>query len=434
MPQHRFAWRSGWLVLLICTGALASWMLFEPVLRSLRPSSLFVIYPTPAMLLGAAAFGIVAFAGNWPRVLGFGCAIVVLGASAGFLAGVPGASNDLDFVRLWHAAPQTALSMLLIGAAMIAANIRRSSRFDLGDAVGAAAILVPFVMLLGYLFDATQLYSSDAMPGNLVSPLSVLLQLLLALGTLDLRAGHGLIAAFTARTGGATVGRKLLPWIVLLPILFGWMQIACVRSGLLDLPLALALTVSATIAALMGLIHWASTLMSMFEVRQTERHAQREHRAKEEGMTDALTGLLNRRGWEHNLKIEEQRCVDSGRNGCVIMIDLDDLKKVNDTQGHTQGDELIKRAALALRKVASSGDVLARLGGDEFACLIVGCQPEHADLIMRRLAEAMAKQRVGASMGYAMRDINVNLQGAFDEADRLMYANKRARKARRAAS
>lgn len=315
---------------------------------------------------------------------------------------------------------------------MMAASIRRSGRFDFGDAIGAAAIVVPFIILLGYLFDATQLYSSDAVAGSIVSPLAVLLQLVLALGTLDLRAGHGLIAAFTARTGGATVGRRLLPWVVLLPILFGWVQIWSVRSGLLDLPLALALTVTATIAALMGLIHWAANLMSMFEVRQTERHAQRESRAKEEGMTDALTGLLNRRGWEHNLRIEEKRCAELGRNGCVVMIDLDDLKKVNDTQGHTQGDELIKRAAQALRSAASNGDVLARLGGDEFAYLAVGCQPEHAGVVVRRLAEAMVRHTVGASIGYAMRDINVNLQGAFDEADRSMYANKRARKARRA--
>ena len=57
-----------------------------------------------------------------------------------------------------------------------------------------------------------------------------------------------------------------------------------------------------------------------------------------------------------------------------------------------------------------------------------------AGVVVRRLAESMMKSQVGASLGYAMRDINVNLQGAFDEADRSMYANKRARKAKRAAA
>ena len=63
----------------------------------------------------------------------------------------------------------------------------------------------------------------------------------------------------------------------------------------------------------------------------------------------------------------------------------------------------------------------------------VSSLPEHAGVVVRRLAESLMKHQVGASLGYAMRDINVNLQGAFDEADRSMYANKRARKAKRAA-
>src|SRR5207302_7936997 len=86
-------------------------------------------------------------------------------------------------------------------------------------------------------------------------------------------------------------------------------------------------------------------------------------KAREEGMTDALTGLLNRRGWELRVKSEETVCQRLNRNACVIVVDLDGLKRINDTQGHAMGDAFIKKPALALKSAARQEDVLARLGG-----------------------------------------------------------------------
>lgn len=83
---------------------------------------------------------------------------------------------------------------------------------------------------------------------------------------------------------------------------------------------------------------------------------------------DQLTELWNRRRFQEELDRQIARGRRSGESAAVLMIDLDGFKQINDTHGHTTGDELLKRIAQALRERLRSTDSVARLGGDEFAC------------------------------------------------------------------
>ena len=100
---------------------------------------------------------------------------------------------------------------------------------------------------------------------------------------------------------------------------------------------------------------------------------------------DSLTGLLNRRAYERRLEEHLQRGERYGHEGAVLVIDLDDFKEVNDTLGHSAGDELIVRVAGALAGRIRESDTLARLGGDEFAILT----PSGGRLEAERLAQAL---------------------------------------------
>jgi two-component system cell cycle response regulator len=84
-------------------------------------------------------------------------------------------------------------------------------------------------------------------------------------------------------------------------------------------------------------------------------------------IVDELTGLYNRRGFftlgEKTLSLMRRK----GRELIVVFVDLDGLKRVNDTQGHQAGDDLIRRAAILLRATFRESDIVARIGGDEFA-------------------------------------------------------------------
>lgn len=131
-----------------------------------------------------------------------------------------------------------------------------------------------------------------------------------------------------------------------------------------------------------------------------------------EALTDQQTGLYNRRGWDRLLASEEERCVRYGHPAAVMIVDLDELKAVNDSQGHAAGDALIARASATLRNVARASDIVARLGGDEFGVLLAECDRSNAQAFLARVRAALREANVEASIGLAIRNPAVGLVGA----------------------
>lgn len=171
-------------------------------------------------------------------------------------------------------------------------------------------------------------------------------------------------------------------------------------------------------------------LLSTILVRELEAEGARrraEH-AEAQALTDPLTGLLNRRAWEQLLDREEERCRRYGHPAVVAIVDLDGLKERNDRLGHEAGDHLLRRTADALRSCARQEDVVARLGGDEFAVLAVGCSPEAAEVLRRRIRDALRRAGVNASVGIAARDPQGGLRGTWRRADLAMYRDKLSRR------
>jgi len=110
-------------------------------------------------------------------------------------------------------------------------------------------------------------------------------------------------------------------------------------------------------------------------------------RLKLDGLTDALTGISNRRFFERRLKEEVERWRRSGSSLCCVVVDIDHFKRVNDKYGHQIGDVILKRVAQELGKVLRSSDVLARYGGEEFVLLLPEMSLSVAAEIADRLRE-----------------------------------------------
>ncbi len=92
---------------------------------------------------------------------------------------------------------------------------------------------------------------------------------------------------------------------------------------------------------------------------------------KESSMIDGLTGIANRRRFNEYLSMEWQRAMRRETDIALIMLDIDNFKKYNDTYGHLEGDECLKKVAESLSKgVKRASDLVARWGGEEFACLL----------------------------------------------------------------
>ena len=155
--------------------------------------------------------------------------------------------------------------------------------------------------------------------------------------------------------------------------------------------------------------------------------------------TDALTGLLNRRGFSKRLDRQIAACAASGKAGTLVYVDLDNFKAVNDRLGHPAGDAALKGLATALRGAVRSGDLVARLGGDEFAMWLVDTDHpaavERAKQILALTAEiapysAGPDKPLGLSVGVAVHVPGVNEDTAelLERADQAMYAVKHSGK------
>jgi two-component system cell cycle response regulator len=92
---------------------------------------------------------------------------------------------------------------------------------------------------------------------------------------------------------------------------------------------------------------------------------------EEAAYTDHLTGTANRRRFDQQLELEIERAARYGHPLCLLLLDIDDFKKINDEFGHKAGDEVINHLAKILHEGVRSPDLAARIGGDEFAVLLV---------------------------------------------------------------
>lgn len=152
--------------------------------------------------------------------------------------------------------------------------------------------------------------------------------------------------------------------------------------------------------------------------------------ARREVDVDPLTGLLNRRGWDRYLEVEEERFRRFGDPACVVVIDLDRLEVVNDTRGHDAGDRYIRCAADVLSRTVREADVLARLGGGEFGIVAPGVTPEQAGELVARADRALRSSGVSGSFGFAPYSVVTGFPGAVQAADSAMYEQKRRRRLR----
>lgn len=152
---------------------------------------------------------------------------------------------------------------------------------------------------------------------------------------------------------------------------------------------------------------------------------------------DDLTQLSNRRGFT---MLSERALATCGRNewpATLLLFDLDDFKQINDRYGHAEGDRALVAFADLLRNTLRNSDVIARLGGDEFAALLVDATTEDSEALLQRfgtVVDAHNRQHPGL---YALRfssgavgfdpQRHRDISDLLSEADRRMYADKRAR-------
>ncbi|WP_346621227.1 EAL domain-containing protein [Blastococcus montanus] len=193
-------------------------------------------------------------------------------------------------------------------------------------------------------------------------------------------------------------------WSEPVPDVAGWLAIGCVLAGVVRIA------------------------VTFHEVRGYNQ-------VKRESRTDELTGLANRRSLLERAK-RVVAAATPARPAALLLLDLDGFKEINDSLGHSAGDDLLRQVGPRLRSSLRSGDVLARLGGDEFAVLMPAAETAEARTLAERLhglllapfTVAGVRLHVGVSIGVATTPAPATtVEELLHCADVAMYSAKRAR-------
>jgi len=222
------------------------------------------------------------------------------------------------------------------------------------------------------------------------------------------------------RGGGSRIGWRLLA-----------IPLVCTVISLVVLAWGWAHSVP-TVAAWLAI---ACVLAGMLRVAVTFREVRTFHLVKAEARTDELTGLPNRRALLERAE-DLVRSAARSRPAALLLLDLDGFKEVNDSLGHSAGDDLLRQVGPRLQEDLRAGDLLARLGGDEFAVLLPETSSDEARVLGTRLRERVlqpftvegVRLHVGVSIGVSTWPAPAaSVQELLRCADVAMYTAKSAR-------
>lgn len=171
------------------------------------------------------------------------------------------------------------------------------------------------------------------------------------------------------------------------------------------------------------------------EAEQSDELAALAAELKRLSLQDELTGLYNRRGFEQLGDAAIDVANGSGSSVCVLFVDVDGLKAINDDFGHAAGDRALVDVATRLRAVMRSTDVIGRIGGDEFAVVVAGLSSLEVQQLCERLRDAMRAPRPSApplSVSVGVATLCAGVAEGLDEllatADRSMYDGRHRRR------
>jgi diguanylate cyclase (GGDEF)-like protein len=252
--------------------------------------------------------------------------------------------------------------------------------------------------------------------------------LLLILVAATLTAAALFLTARERRGAGMRLAGGALLAFGLLVLATSALDVSGIRPQALGVPVELGgpVALSALLLSALGLLvsRWENALGSLTNAHARLEEMRRRH--EDQATKDPLTGLVNRRAFRD--LVDRVRGGTTTPRGCVLVLDMDGLKRVNDTQGHSMGDKAIYRMARVTESALRPGDLPIRWGGDEFVVVLPGASLVEAEVARDSIQAGVRREGLSASGGLAAYGPDQDIVLALREADRLMYVAKRQRR------
>lgn len=303
------------------------------------------------------------------------------------------------------------------------------------SAVGA--MLDPLVLADGVLFDMRNL--PIGLAGAFIGPVGALVAMVLAAVMRISLGGDGMVAALTAMVIAGAAGmlwRHLADRLqfgrFVGPLLLGAL-ISLHLVSIAGLPRDSVVAALQTVAPTLLLLNLAGSLVISSLIAREDKNLEQRERLDFETVTDPLTGIANRRGFERRA-VASSRPRRTRAGNAVLMIDIDHFKTINDDFGHTAGDDILRQIGRRLGNSLREGDVVARFGGEEFAVYLADMGRGETELVADRLRRTISDESFAA----AGRDLTVTISvgvhwqadpvidwdAILNVADRALYAAK----------
>ncbi|MEW6693744.1 MAG: GGDEF domain-containing protein [Pseudomonadota bacterium] len=309
---------------------------------------------------------------------------------------------------------------------------------------GAHAVMAVVMLVTGWL--ARRLQARDALPDAAawlpVGISALVLGWAIALTAFDQAIG-GSLSAYVNAAIAVPVVVLLRPQLMVTLMALAWGALAVVLRWVVE-DAALLTThrmnaaSTSVLAALVGVLFWrhfVRTERLQRALANSNRQLQAQHHELQALATrDPLTGLLNRRAFEHEAQQALARARRQRHPLALLMLDVDHFKAINDRHGHPAGDAALRQVAACMAEAIRQTDPLARLGGEEFVLLLPDTgadQAWHLAEKLRHTLEQMPLPAIGAPLTVSIGLVTVaadaapTLEGLLQQADQALYAAKR---------
>jgi diguanylate cyclase (GGDEF)-like protein len=321
-------------------------------------------------------------------------------------------------------APQTSSAFGLLGLSMALLYSRARVAEHLADLAVCSLSFLVLVLLSAEAFGAMRTFGLTTR--MVLSPLTLFCLVLLTQVVVLRQAGRGIFAIFLGRGMGGTIARLISPFLLVLPFLREATRAHFINSGRMPPNYTTAILVSLASTASFALLLLIAWRVNSMEIKI--HHL---------SLRDELTDLYNLRGFhliaEQTLRLAQR----SNLPFSVLFIDLDNLKQINDTLGHSVGSATLCEIAELLKSTFRETDVLGRVGGDEFA--VAGQFSQSAiTSATQRLREASVRRNEKAAQPFTLNfSVGVvtsvgtpheSLTELLTKADEAMYEEKRLKK------